>query len=264
MAHNTPYRGIKKAELEQILKGSKAVSSFAGSYYVKMHKSVIQEIQAQKDHNEKAIQSGMHMTINSGLDNPLHLRSDIEKLVDELSQIVQADMDIQYPVTEDLIFDLRELAAFCITTEPQAEQKAERILIRGENASSRKLYNIRFNIKGAISLLFDWILLGNITESASLQLAVMLVRSVAKLYDLTLKKFDAIHAAVLQEIYSAPKVNGMAGEDEVIEHVLTRYGKKHSDWDSATIRNAITELNNFRCIELADSKIAITEAVVIR
>lgn len=264
MAHSVPYKGIEREKIEQILKEAQAVPSFAGPDYAKMHKSVIQEIQTQKDHNGKAVQRGMHMTINSGFDDSLRLKPDIEELIDQLSQIAQKHGDGHDPVPVELLGSLRELATSCITTEPQAEPKAERIFVRGESAQSRKLYNIRFNIKRAVSLLFDWILLGNITEATSLQLIGMIIRSVSELYDLSLKEFDALHAVVLQEVCRANKVNGWVEETVVVQHILDRYGVEHAEWDCEAICRAVTELDQFQCIELTDGKIAITETIVIQ
>lgn len=264
MAHSIPYKGIERKEIEQLLREAEVVPSFAGSSYAQMHKSVIQEIQIQKDCNGKAVQRGMHMTINSGFDDSLRLQPDIEELIGQLSQIALKHGDGDNPVTTELLTSLQELATSCITTEPQAEPRAERIFVRGENAQSRKLYNIRFNIKRAVSLLFDWILLGNITETTSLQLFGMIIRSVSELYDLSLKEFDTIHAAILQEVFRANKVNGWVDEDTVVQHVLDRYSVEHSEWNRETIFRAITELDQFQCIELTDGKISITETIVIQ
>lgn len=85
MAHSIPYKGIERKEIEQLLREAEVVPSFAGSSYAQMHKSVIQEIQIQKDCNGKAVQRGMHMTINSGFDDSLRLQPDIEELIGQLS-----------------------------------------------------------------------------------------------------------------------------------------------------------------------------------
>lgn len=263
MANSIPYKGLSKEELDQVFNSAEKVVSFAGTGYLAMHKSAIQEIQSQKDRNDKAAQKGMHMTINSSLDKPLHLQPDTEELVNRLMQTVRENEDAD-PVGDDQIRDMCELATFCISTEAQAEPKAECILVRGENARSRKLYNIRFNLKGAISLLFDWLLLGKIAESTSLQLMVMLVDSIAKLYDLALVEFGPLHAAVLQELYRIPKENGTVEEDAVVRRVLEQYGAAHPDWNDETVREAITELDKFHCIELINGNLTIIESIVIQ
>lgn len=263
MPNSIPYKGLGKEELDQVFNSSEEVVSFAGAGYLAMHKSTIQEIQAQKDRNDKAAQKGMHMTINSNLDKPLHLQPDTEELMNRLVQTVQEN-EAADPVEDDQIRDMRELATFCITTETQAEPKAECILVRGEHARSRKLYNIRFNLKSAVALLFDWLLLGKITENTSLQLIVMLIVSIAKLYDLMLAEFGTLHAAVLQELYRVPKENGTIEEGAVIQRVLERYNVVHPDWDDEAVREAITQLDNYHCIELINGNLTITESIVIQ
>ena len=137
-------------------------------------------------------------------------------------------------------------------------------MVRGEHARSQKLYNVRFNIKNVISLLFDWILLGDITESTSLQLLVMLILSIGKLYDLTIKEFNELHAVILQEVYRAPKIDGMVEEDFVIQRIQSQYEAEHPDWDVPTISAAVTELDKFCCLDICNGKLALTENLVIQ
>lgn len=273
MARNTPYKGMKKTELNKLLKQSKSVTSFAGPEYVAMHKSVIQEIQTQKDRNAKAAQRSLHMMINSGYSykDSLQLQSDVRDFINGLQEIARDNNSILQlnstqagPLEESQINNLCELAISSITIENQAEPKAEKILVRGEKAQSRKLYNIRFNWKGLVSLLFDWVLLGQVSSEQALELIVMLIRSIGKLYDLSLIKFDYIHAVILQEWYRTPKENGAVEEDKLVEILLTKYKDKIPDLSQEKIRGAIEQMVDFHCADIEDGKVIITESLVIK
>lgn len=253
MAQNVPYRGIKKSELKKLMKQSTSVTSFAGQEYEAMHGSIIKEIQTQKDRNARVAQKSQHMMINSGIEEPYRLQPEIQFFINGLHDIVK----------EDQFDNLCELAISNITIETQPEPKAEKILVRGEKARSKKLYNIRFNIKGMISLLFDWLLLGQIDEASTLQLIVMLIKSVGELYDLCLVEFDSIHALILQEWYRLPKENGGVEENKLIEMILTKYQGQIENLNENSIAHAIDELVKFHCADIDDGILTLTESIVI-
>ena len=146
MSRIKPYRGMKNSEVKRLLKSSKKVSSFVGPAYVAMHKSVVSEIQAQKDRNAKAAQRSLHLTINSCYNDSPRLQPEIQDIVDGIRDILHESRSDVIGVEDYQINTLSELAISSITIENLAEPKAEKILIRGEKAQSRKLYNIRFNM----------------------------------------------------------------------------------------------------------------------
>lgn len=270
MASNIPYKGVSKAGLKRLTKKSKSVTSFAGAEYVSMHKATIQELHTQKERNAKAAQKSLHMVINSGVEDSLDLQPEIQRFVDGLRKTIQDNKELFNtslsidPIDDALLDNLCELAVSNIAIENQIEPKAEKILVRGEKAKSRKLYNIRFNIKGMISLLFDWLLLGDITEVSLVQVAVMMVRSIGTLYDLALIDFDYIHALILQEGYRAPKRNGGIEEDKLIDIILTKYGNKYPDLSKTKLSGATNELQKFHCLDIEDGMLYFTESIVIK
>lgn len=262
MSRNIPYRGMKNSEVKKLLKSSKKISSFVGPAYVAMHKSVVSEIQAQKDRNAKAAQRSLHLTINSCYTDPAQLQPEIQEIVDGIRDIVHSSETDA--VEGNQLDTLSELAISSITIENLAEPKAEKILVRGDKAQSRKLYNIRFNMRGLISLLFDWLLLGQVQEEDTLKLIVMLISSIGKLYDLSLKDWEEIHAIILQEWYRLPKTNGTVLEDDLVKNILQKYSGKISDLTEERIRTAIDELVEYHCAELKGGNFSITESLVIK
>lgn len=268
---NIPYKGLKRSELKKMMKTAKTVRSFAGPGYVAMHKAVIREIQIQKDQNAKATQKSMHMEINSGYEDPLKLRTEVQAVIDGFRNIAK---EMEIPLSsgsKDIIKadatdlrDLCELAVSNIEIENQAEPKAEKILIRGSEAISRKLYNIRFNLKGIVSLLFDWVLLGELDVKKVPALIVTFVRSVGKLYDLALIRFDFIHAAILEEWYFTPKEDGRVKVTEIVETVVTKYSNKIPGLDSKKVLGAISDLTEFQCATEEDGMLTITESIVVQ
>ena len=264
MSRIKPYRGMKNSEVKRLLKSSKKVSSFVGPAYVAMHKSVVSEIQAQKDRNAKAAQRSMHLTINSCYNDSPRLQPEIQDIVDGIRDILHESRSDVIGVEDYQINTLSELAISSITIENLAEPKAEKILIRGEKAQSRKLYNIRFNMKGLVSMLFDWLLLGQVTEDETLKLIVMLIRSIGELYDLSLKHLEKIHAIILQEWYRLPKSNGAVNEDDLIKDILCKYGDNSSNLTEREIRVAVDQLVEYHCAELSEGNLTITESIVIK
>lgn len=270
MNKNIPHKGMTQAELKKLLKQSKNATSFAGPQYVAMHKSVIQEIQAQKDRNAKAAQKSLYMAINSGYEDSLRLQTEVQDLADKLAMVAKESNFISSSSqahdcshVDRQIENLHELAIPNIIIETQAEPRAENILVRGEKAQSRKLYNIRFNLKGLMSLLSDWILLGEINPEDGLVLLVMLIRSLSKLYDLSLIEFDYIHSIILREWYLSPKENGAVNEDKLINVILKKYKEKIPNLNKVKIIEAVNQLEHFHCAEVVDGKIIVTESLVI-
>ena len=253
MSRIKPYRGMKNSEVKRLLKSSKKVSSFVGPAYVAMHKSVVSEIQAQKDRNA-----------NSCYNDSPRLQPEIQDIVDGIRDILHESRSDVIGVEDYQINTLSELAISSITIENLAEPKAEKILIRGEKAQSRKLYNIRFNMKGLVSMLFDWLLLGQVTEDETLKLIVMLIRSIGELYDLSLKHLEKIHAIILQEWYRLPKSNGAVNEDDLIKDILCKYGDNSSNLTEREIRVAVDQLVEYHCAELSEGNLTITESIVIK
>ncbi|MBM6723826.1 hypothetical protein [Pseudoflavonifractor phocaeensis] len=255
---------MKNSEVKKLLKSSKKVSSFVGPAYVAMHKSVVSEIQAQKDRNAKAAQRSLHFTINACYNDSPRLQPEIQDIVDRIRNILHESGLDATGVEESQIDTLSELAISSITIEDLAEPKAEKILVRGEEAQSRKLYNIRFNMKGFVSLLFDWLLLGQVTEDETLILIVMFVQSIGKLYDLSLKHLEKIHAIILQEWYRLPKSNGTVNEDDLIKDILRKYSDSSSNLTEEKIRHAVDQLVEYHCAELNEGHLSITESLVIK
>lgn len=266
MKGNAPYTGMKKTDLKKLLKQSEVVSSFGGNSYFEMHQSTIKEIQEQKDRNAKAAQKSMHMVIHSGYTPSMELQSDVQTLIDEICTTAKNSVSTtpENPVDDTLIHNLGELAVSCVTTESFTEPKAEKILVRGVSAQTRKLYNIRFNFKGMISLLFDWVLLGDISECMMLQLVVMMCRTLAHLYDLSLIQFDRIHALILIEWYRMPKKNGAVAEEDLMQRLLDKYQSEIPTLDAATIRQAVDEMVTFHCADLENGNLIVTESLVIK
>lgn len=251
---------MKNSEVKKLLRSSEKVSSFVGPEYVSAHKSIISEIQAQKDRNAKAAQRSLHLTINSSCNDAPQLQPEIQGIIDEIRNILHKSGSDAGGVDKRQIDTLSELAISSIAIENLAEPKAEKILIRGEEAHSRKLYNIRFNIKGLISLLFDWLLLGQVTEDETWILIVMLMTTIGKLYDLSLKHLEKIHAIILQEWYRLPKSDGAVKESDLIQNIL----RKYSDITEEEIRCAVDQLVEYHCAELYEGSLIVTESLVIK
>ena len=258
-----PYEGIGTADLKDLLDHSNKLSSFGNQRYVDMHKAVIQEIQTQKDRNLKAAQRSLHMTIHSGYTDSIQLQPEIQELINSLQKLAQENLEICANGPYD-ISEICELAISCLELETQSEPKAEKILIRGEKAQSRKLYNIRFNLKGLISLLDDWLLLGQTDIESAQTLIVILIRSLAKLYDLALIDFDQIQAIILMEWYRKPKENGRIDEEDFIKCLLKDYHDRIPKLTVEKIRKKVDQLVKFHCAEIYEGKLAITETIVIK
>ena len=88
MSRNIPYRGMKNSEVKKLLKSSKKMSSFVGPAYVALHKSVVSDIQAQKNRNAKAAQSSLHITIKSCYTDPAQLPPEVHAIVDGITHII--------------------------------------------------------------------------------------------------------------------------------------------------------------------------------
>lgn len=253
---------MKNSEVKKLLKSSKKVSSFVGPEYVAMHKSVISEIQAQKDRNAKAAQRSLHLTISSGYTDSPRLRPEIQDVVNGIRDVLhRSETDC---IEESQIDTLSELAISSINIENLSEPKAEKIVLRGTKAQSRKLYNIRFNVKELLSLLSDWLLLGEVSEEETLNLIRLLLRTIGTLYDLSLKQFEEIHAIILQEWYRLPKLDGAVNEETLVSNILRKYSSYISGLTEETIRNAIDELVEYHCAELNEGNLSITESLVIK
>ena len=238
------------------------MSSFVGPAYVAMHKSVVSEIQAQKDRNAKAAQRSLHSTINSNYTDSPRLQPEIQEIVNGIRDILhEPGTD---GIEESQVDSMLELAISSITIENFAEPKAEKILVRGDVAQSRKLYNIRFNLKELVSLLLDWTLLGQVTENDSIKLFVQLIKTVGKLYDLSLVRFDKIHAIIIQEWHRMNKQDGTVKEDDLVNELLRKYIGSIPDLTDEKIRHAVNELVAFRCAELNEGNLSITESLVIK
>ena len=262
MPRNIPYEGMKSSDVKKLLKSSRKLSSFVGPTYVAMHKSVVSEIQAQKDRNAKAAQRSLHSTINSSYTDSPRLQPEIQDIANGIRDILHE------PGTDDIdesqVESLLDLAISSITIENLAEPKAEKILMRGDEAQSRKLFNIRFNMKELVSLLLDWTLLGQVTEDDALKLAVQLIKSVGKLYDLSLARFEKLHAIIIQEWYRMNKLDGTVKEDDLVNEILRKHIGGIPDLTEEKIRYAVDELVEYRCAELKEGNLSITESVVIK
>lgn len=273
MANSIPYKGLKKSQLIKMMKNAKKVSSFAGDSYVSMHKAVIREIQMQKDQNAKAGQRSMYMEVNSGYEDPLKLRGEIQTVIDDISRVAGDIVHETQPSFSQIrtfdgnlidLQDLYELAVSNIEIAEQIEPKAEKILVRGEKAQSRKLYNIRFNMKGMMSLLLDWVILGQFSMDKIPEMIVVLIRSIGKLYDLAMAEFGYVQAIVIQEWYQSPKEDGGVEEDQLIETILQKYRKKIPDLSKESIIKAVDELVKCHCGTVENGKLFITESIVIQ
>lgn len=266
MTKRIPYQGMKRSELKKILKHSFNLNSIAGETYVKMHKSIIQEIQTQKDRNSKAAQKSLHITINTIQSEAINLQPEIQLLVDKLRETAEKNISrSRQPSTVDDegIDALYQLAISSITIDDQQEPRAEKIFVRGEHAQSRKLYNIRFHLKGALFVLMDWVLLGEVSAEMAPNIIMNLIRSIGELYDLMLIDFEYIHAIILQELYYLPKTKGAVDEQRLIDRILSKY-TTHTNLTEANVRKAIDQLVKFHCIDLIDGNVIITESIVIK
>lgn len=263
MSKFSPYNGIGKAELEKLLSQSETIPSFGGQNYIDMHKAVIQEIQIQKDRNLKAAQRSLHMIINSTSMDSLQLQPEIQELIGTLQKLVQEQGEICDGIQCDTS-EICELVISCIALETQSEPKAEKILIRGERAQSRKLYNIRFNLKGLISLLDDWLLLGQTDSQNAEMKIVILVRSLAKLYDLALIDFNQIQAIILMEWYRQPKEKGGVDEEQFVQLLSEKYQDQIPGLTCEKIREMIDELVKFHCAEICEGRLSVTESIIIK
>ena len=110
----------------------------------------------------------------------------------------------------------------------------------------------------------DLLLLDDFSKEKTLALIITLFRTLSGLYDLLLLKFDSIHAAVLREWDRAPKQHGYVDEDTLIAQILQNYNGVIPNLSSASIREAVNDLDEFRCAEIVNGKVTVLEDIVIR
>ena len=262
MPKNTPYIGMGKTELEELLKRSKIVPSFAGTNYVKMHKSIVSELQEQKDRNAKAAQRNLHIVINSGGSDCPRLHPDLQSIIDDI--VSEASKDSNYHEYGVNLDDIRELAIANISIDGQHEQRAAKIVLQDGDSFSRKLPNIRFHLRGVISLIAEWLLIGDICDTEATVLLVMLLISIGRLYKLSLVNLDLIHAIILRELYQAPKFHGAVDDTSLVDTILRKHQDDVPGLNAKMVNDAISELLNWNCIDIQNGKIFLIETLIIK
>jgi len=266
MAKIKPCPGLSRDEYKRITQNATSIPSLANSQYASMRREVVKEIQAQKDSNAKTAQKCLHMVINSGLGNVGQLQPELQEVYDLMTDEAQKIINNQSVegITSEEVRLINALVMASVSIDDAEEPKAQKILVRGEKAQSRKLYNIRFNIRKALSLVADLLLLDDFSKEKTLALIITLFRTLSGLYDLLLLKFDSIHAAVLREWDRAPKQHGYVDEDTLIAQILQNYNGVIPNLSSASIREAVNDLDEFRCAEIVNGKVTVLEDIVIR
>lgn len=265
MAKIKPCPGLSREEYKRITQNATSIPSLANSQYASMRKEVVKEIQAQKDSNAKTAQKCLHMVINSGLGNVGQLQPELQEVYDQMiteAQKIINDQSVEGICSEELHL-IDALVMSSISIDDVEEPKSQKILVRGEEAKSRKLYNIRFHIRKALSLVADLLLLEDFSKAKTLALIITLFRTLSDLYALILVEFDFIHAAVLREWDRAPKQNGYVEEETLIKQILQNYDGVIPNLSSASIRNAVNDLDKFHCAEIVDGKVTVLEDLVI-
>ena len=182
------------------------------------------------------------------------------------SQVIGQIKKIAYEVKENEVSDIiinRVLDA-AIDELKEEDFFAHSLDIRDLNKSkSRKIYNIKFNIKYCFEMLNDAYCIGKrFVDKNYFSLVLSILSLIKKLYNATTISLTYLEALIVSII---AKQRTILDEDSLIKLVLADENLKYCGFEVgiAEISSALTNLSEMRVVGIVDGKIELIESIVV-
>lgn len=151
---------------------------------------------------------------------------------------------------------LSSLVRASIEIEQQLPEPASRLFkLQNGKKYSVKPSNIKVNLKYALDLAFRF---KTIFELHDIWLALAIISLIVNLFTNAIKEIDEISSIVILAIYRMQK----GSEAEIFEQAKVIQPKSSSViLDMKSIQKSLSQLEDFKCIQLIDGKYSIIESV---
>lgn len=269
MMLNKPYIGIP---IEELQKDASPIAEFSG-LSAGARRAIIKQIQREIDQNEWAIRRSPSAVIHSGTDGELQMQFEAQSIFNALKNALENDSNIKgenIRVSEEQIRQVCDAVLPNIITDAPSEPRVETILLQNnEKSTSLKIGNIKFNIRGLLSLVADWVLIDEVPKENFPVIIALAFKSLSAIYDSVKLELDIVHSVILEELYYIPKVNGGVIESDLIDNVINNAEVKKKNLSRDEVNGKITELATFGCINIMgnmtgkEATISLAESIII-